>query len=403
MSPKVSIVSVQGLWKVYGPGCDQILDSPQASLPKKELFQKTGCVVAVRDVSFDVYAGETFVVMGLSGCGKSTLIRCLSRLIEPSRAKITIDGEEVTSLSEAELRRLRRRKISMVFQHFGLFPHRCVLDNVAYGLEIQGVPKPDRIRRAEEVLQLVGLEEWKRSFPSELSGGMQQRVGLARALAVGPEILLFDEPFSALDPLIRRNMQDELIELQRVMKKTIIFITHDFVEALKLGDRIAIMKDGEFVQVGTAREVVTSPADQHVSDFTRDAPRHKVLLARDLMTEPALTVKLEGPITVDHVLTAMKGQVGSIACVVDHAGRYLGLVRAPDLSLLPAERLVDDREEWLSNAPAASPDTPLEQLAHLLIQSDLPIPIVDPTGLLLGLVDRKAVLSAFVEDHVRAE
>jgi glycine betaine/proline transport system ATP-binding protein len=288
-------VSCRGVWKVYGPNAAKVIGSPDANLPRAELLEKTGCVAAVRDVSFDVAPGEVFVVMGLSGSGKSTLVRMINRLHDPTAGQILIDGEDVVQLSPERLREVRRRKISMVFQHFGLFPHRRIVDNVAFGLEIQGLEKDARTRKAGEVLDTVGLAGWGDHYPDELSGGMQQRVGLARALATEPEIMLFDEPFSALDPLIRRDMQDEVVRLQREVQKTMIFITHDLMEALKLGDRIAIMKDGHFVQVGTPEEVVARPADDYVADFTRDVPRAHVLTARSIM-KPADGASGDGPV-----------------------------------------------------------------------------------------------------------
>lgn len=250
---------------------------------RSEILAATGCTVGVKDVSFDVHRGETFVVMGLSGSGKSTLIRCISRLTDVTSGTVTVDDEDVTAMDEAELRDLRRRKLSMVFQHFGLFPHRRVIDNAAYGLEVQGISKEERHQRALTVLDTVGLHGFEYHYPQQLSGGMQQRVGLARALAVQPEIMFFDEPFSALDPLIRRDMQDELIRLQRDAQRTVVFITHDFAEAIKLGDRIAIMKDGALDQIGTAAELITRPATSYVREFTKDIPKVKVLTAGDVM------------------------------------------------------------------------------------------------------------------------
>jgi glycine betaine/proline transport system ATP-binding protein len=276
-------VSCRNVWKIYGPNADKIVGTPTADLPRAELLEKTGCVAAVRDVSFDVAEGEVFVVMGLSGSGKSTLVRMLNRIHDPTAGEVLLDGDDIMKLDEDRLREVRRTKISMVFQHFGLLPHRRIVDNVAFGLEIRGVDKEARETKANEVLETVGLGGWGNSYPDELSGGMQQRVGLARALATDPEIMLFDEPFSALDPLIRRDMQDEVIRLQRDVRKTMIFITHDLAEALKLGDRIAIMKDGKFVQVGTPEEVVSHPADDYVADFTRDVPRAHVLTVRSIM------------------------------------------------------------------------------------------------------------------------
>jgi glycine betaine/proline transport system ATP-binding protein len=291
-------VSCRGVWKVYGPKPERIIGSADAGLPRGELLAKTGCVAAVRDVSFEVAPGEVFVVMGLSGSGKSTLVRMINRIHDPTAGQVLIDGQDIMGLDAERLREVRRRKISMVFQHFGLLPHRRIVDNVAFGLEVQGVDKHDRLNRAEEVLATVGLGGWGNSFPDELSGGMQQRVGLARALANDPEILLFDEPFSALDPLIRRDMQDQVLRLQRELRKTMIFITHDLAEALKLGDRIAIMKDGVFVQVGSPEEVVARPADDYVADFTRDVPRAHVLRARSIMRAANGDVPTGGP-TVD--------------------------------------------------------------------------------------------------------
>jgi glycine betaine/proline transport system ATP-binding protein len=276
-------VSCRNVWKVYGPKADSIVGTPDAELSRADLQAKTGCVVAVRDVSFDVAPGEVFVVMGLSGSGKSTLVRMLNRIHDPTAGQVLLDGEDIMELDDERLRDVRRTKISMVFQHFGLLPHRRIVDNVAFGLEIRGVEKEPREAKANEVLDTVGLGGWGNSYPDELSGGMQQRVGLARALATDPEIMLFDEPFSALDPLIRRDMQEEVIRLQRDVRKTMIFITHDLAEALKLGDRIAIMKDGTFVQVGTPEEVVAHPADDYVADFTRDVPRAHVLTVRAIM------------------------------------------------------------------------------------------------------------------------
>jgi len=336
-------VSCRGVWKVYGPDAAKIIGSADADLPRAELLEKTGCVAAVRDVSFDVGAGEVFVVMGLSGSGKSTLVRMINRLHDPTAGQIMIDGEDVLKLSAERLRELRRRKISMVFQHFGLFPHRRIVDNVAYGLEIRGLEKEERTRKAGEVLDTVGLAGWGDHFPDELSGGMQQRVGLARALATEPEIMLFDEPFSALDPLIRRDMQDEVVRLQRELQKTMIFITHDLMEALKLGDRIAIMKDGAFVQVGTPEEVVAHPANDYVADFTRDVPRAHVLTVRSIM------------------------------------------VPAPS-------------GNGLDYGGDVAPDAVVQELLSRFATSDQPLRVVDD-GAVLGFVDRSTVMAALVEER----
>jgi glycine betaine/proline transport system ATP-binding protein len=289
------LIHAQGVWKVFGPKADRIVGSPEADLSRAELRAKTGCVAAVRDVSFDVWPGEVFVVMGLSGSGKSTLVRTLIRLIEPTAGSISIGEHDVTNASAAELRALRRHTVSMVFQHFGLLAHRRVIDNVAFGLEIQGMAKAERHARARDVLRLVGLEDVESSFPDQLSGGMQQRVGVARAFAVNPQLMLYDEPFSALDPLIRRDMQDEVCRLQMEIGTTMVFITHDLPEALRLGDRIAIMRDGAIVQLGTPEELVGSPADEYVENFTRDIPRSHVLTLRWIMRSPEPGESVDGP------------------------------------------------------------------------------------------------------------
>jgi glycine betaine/proline transport system ATP-binding protein len=346
-------ISCRNVWKVFGPHPQAVAarlatanlagdsaDSTATRLSHEELLT-AGSVAAVRGVSFDVYPGETFVVMGLSGSGKSTLLRCLPRLIEPTQGQIWIDGVEVTRADRGHLRELRRHKMSMVFQHFGLFPHRRVIDNVAYGLEVQGVRRAERLARACEVLALVGLQGWEHHYPNQLSGGMQQRVGLARALAVDPEILLFDEPFSALDPVIRREMQDELLRLELQMAKTLLFITHDFAEAIKLGSRIAIMKEGAFVQVGTPEEIVLHPADAYVAEFTRDVPKAKVLTARTIMR----------PLNGQSAVGAM------------------------------------------GNRSIAS-STKLDEMIPILAATDQLLPVVDEQDRLVGCVDRQAIMWA---------
>ncbi len=290
------LLNVEGLWKVFGAKSDRIIGTPDADLSRPELMAKTGCVVAVKDVSFKVAPGEVFVVMGLSGSGKSTLVRCLTRLIEPTAGQVTVAEQDITTASEGQLRELRRKHVAMVFQHFGLLPHRRVIDNVAYGLEIRGDGKAQRRERAQEMVDLVGLSGNENSYPDQLSGGMQQRVGLARALAVDPSLLLFDEPFSALDPLIRRDMQNEVIRLHHEVGKTMVFITHDLQEALKLGDRILIMRDGAVVQVGRPDEVVGAPADDYIRDFVSDVPRSHVLTLRWVMRDPRPDESTEGPV-----------------------------------------------------------------------------------------------------------
>jgi len=290
------VISVRNLWKVFGPNAQDVPNTPElAALSPRELMEQKSCVAAVRDLSFDVAPGEVFVVMGLSGSGKSTLVRCLTRLIEPTAGQVLVQGEDILGASEKSLRELRRHKISMVFQHFGLLPHRRVIDNVSYGLEIRGEGKAERVKRAREVIDLVGLSGNEHSYPDQLSGGMQQRVGLARALAGNPDVLLFDEPFSALDPLIRRDMQDEIIRLHHEVGKTMVFITHDLSEALKLGDRILIMRDGEVVQVGTGPELIGAPANDYVRDFVKEIPFSGVLTLRWIMRPARPDEVLDGP------------------------------------------------------------------------------------------------------------
>ncbi len=295
-------LSVRDLWKIFGPRADHIIGTPDADLGRAELKAKTGCVVGVKDVAFDVAPGEVFVVMGLSGSGKSTLVRLLTRLIEPTQGTVVMNGENITAASESQLRDLRRKHVSMVFQHFGLLPHRRVVDNVGYGLEIRGVNKRERRARAFQMVELVGLAGYENSYPDQLSGGMQQRVGLARALANEPELLMFDEPFSALDPLIRRDMQNEVIRLHHELGKTMVFITHDLAEALKLGDRILIMRDGEIVQVGRPDQVVGAPADDYVKEFVSDVPKSHVLTLRWVMRPVDDTVPADAPVLQQDVV-----------------------------------------------------------------------------------------------------
>ncbi|GAA2435198.1 glycine betaine/L-proline ABC transporter ATP-binding protein [Streptomyces glaucus] len=324
------VFSVQGLWKVFGPKAGRVPGDPElTALGPAELRARTGCTAAVRDVSFDVRKGEVFVVMGLSGSGKSTLVRCLTRLVEPTAGTIAIDGEDVRAMDKTRLRELRRHRAAMVFQHFGLLPHRTVLDNVAYGLEIQGMGRAERRARAAEMVAKVGLAGMEQRRPGQLSGGQRQRVGLARALAVDPEVLLFDEPFSALDPLIRRDMQEEVVRLHREEGRTMVFITHDLGEALKLGDRIALMRDGRVVQLGTPEEIVGSPADDYVRAFVRDVPREQVMTVRTAMRRAFPDETGSGPAvrpdaTVSEAIEAV-ARAGAPARVVD-GERCLGVV-----------------------------------------------------------------------------
>ncbi len=332
-------IGVRGLWKVFGPKADGVVGSPLAELSRDDLLAETGCTAAVRDVSFDVAEGEVFVVMGLSGSGKSTLVRCLTRLIEPTAGEVLIEGRDVLRASPAELRELRRTTFSMVFQHFGLLPHRRVVDNIAYPLEIQGIGRDERHARAAEVIDLVGLSGYGDAYPEQLSGGMQQRVGLARALAVNPDVMFLDEPFSALDPLIRRDMQAEVMRLHRELGKTMVFITHDLAEAMKLGDRIAIMRDGAVVQMGTGVELVLNPVDAYVEDFLRDIPKSHVLSLRDIARplrpgEPADGPALPGTTVIKDATSAIIAARGPVRVMADDG--EVGVVGSDDVLALIA-------------------------------------------------------------------
>ena len=283
MEPKISCRHV---WKIFGPHPERFFRA-HGGAPDEDAFAGSGYIPAVRDATLDVFPGEILVIMGLSGSGKSTLVRCLSRLIEPTGGEILFDGRDLLKATPKEMIELRRHKMGMVFQHFALLPHRTVLHNVAFPLEVQGVAKADRLRRAMEVIELVGLKGRERYYPRELSGGQQQRVGIARSLAVEPDVWFLDEPFSALDPLIRREMQDEFLRLQNLLHKTIVFITHDFDEAIRLADRIVIMNEGVIVQIGAAAELVTHPANDYVAEFTREVPRDRLLTVADVMSAGA--------------------------------------------------------------------------------------------------------------------
>lgn len=333
------MISVRNVWKVFGPNAEKLIGTPDADLTRTELRNKTGNTIAVRDVSFEVAKGEVFVVMGLSGSGKSTLVRCMTRLIEPTRGELIYDGEDILKVDANRLRELRRTKFSMVFQHFGLLPHRKVVDNIAYSLEINGVSKADRHKRAHEVIELVGLQGYAEAYPEQLSGGMQQRVGLARALAVDPQIMFLDEPFSALDPLIRRDMQNEVIRLHHELGKTMVFITHDLQEAAKVGDRIAIMRDGALIQVGTPEELVANPKDEYVANFVRDIAKSHVLTLKYLARprrddEFESSLELPANMIIREATTKILESHHPVHVVEN--GKSLGVVAAEDVLALIA-------------------------------------------------------------------
>ncbi len=341
-SNNASAISVRSLWKVFGENPERVFTPEHAGKEKSEILEELGCVIALQDVSFEVAPGEIFVVMGLSGSGKSTLVRCLIRLIEPTQGQIFMDGEDILDYDDPLLTQLRRNKIAMVFQKYGLLPHRRVIDNVTWGLEVQGVDKAGRLERAQETLEMVGLKGWETSYPRMLSGGMQQRVGLARALTVDPEILLLDEPFSGLDPLIRRHMQEELMKLQEQLRKTMVFITHDLNEALKLGDRIAIMRDGAIVQLDTPEEIVLNPRGDYVTEFIRDVRRESVLKAKSVMKEPrAEGLDFDGPrcgedTFLEELIPVLMQHQQPIQ-VLNDAGELVGEVHRSDVMLTMAQ------------------------------------------------------------------
>ncbi len=389
-------VEVSGLWKVFGARADEVMQSEMRTAGKQEIMQETNCVIAVRDVSFQVRRGEIFVIMGLSGSGKSTLIRCVLRLIEPTLGKVLINGEDICTYEEEQLMQFRRHKTGMIFQYFGLFPHRTVLENVAYGLKVQGMGKEERYAKAGEVIEMVGLEGWENYYPGALSGGMQQRVGIARALAIEPDILLMDEPFSGLDPLIRRQMQDQFIELQEKVQKTILFVTHDLDEALKLGTHIAIMRDGEIIQTGTPEEVIVSPGDDYVQRFVQDASAAKVVTASFIMEQPnVLIYEWQGPKAAMHRLRTSKL---SSAFLVARGDRYLGLVTEERLIELFRNKGTSLKDAMQPHVPPCTPDMVIEDLMPLAVSTEFPIPVVDDNGRLLGEIHISTIMLAMIKE-----
>ncbi|UCE98436.1 MAG: glycine betaine/L-proline ABC transporter ATP-binding protein [Dehalococcoidia bacterium] len=388
-------MDVSGLWKIFGSNAEQVLNSELHTATRDEILEQTGCVVAVRDVSFNVRQGELFVIMGLSGSGKSTLIRCILRLIEPTAGKIDINGKDVCGFDEKQLMVFRRNTVSMIFQHFGLFPHRSVIDNVAYGLKVKGIGKQERYTKAQEAIEKVGLKGWEEYYPDALSGGMQQRVGIARALANDPEILLMDEPFSGLDPLIRRQMQDELIDLQAELQKTILFVTHDLDEALKLGSYIAIMKDGEIIQTGVPEEVVTSPDGDYVREFVQDASPAKVITAGSIMTEPDVIIyDWQGPKAAHHLLKTSKS---NHAFLLTKGRKYLGLITEKRLMELIKKKGQSIKEALEPDIATCTDGTLVEDLFCMAVATEYPIPVIDENEKLVGEIDNETLLGSMVQ------
>lgn len=385
-------IEVKNLTKIFGTQPLQGLKRLDDGEQKDEILKKTGMTVGVNKASFTIKTGEVFVIMGLSGSGKSTLIRLVNRLIEPTSGEILIDGENLTKMNTATLMETRRKKLGMVFQNFGLLPHRSILSNVAYGLEIQGIKKEEREARALKTIEDVGLKGYENSAPDELSGGMQQRVGIARALTNDPDILLMDEAFSALDPIIRKEMQNELMSLQSKLGKTILFITHDLDEALKLGDRIAIMKDGQIVQIGTAEDILENPANEYVADFVKDVDRSKILEASHVMKRPEVVMThKDGP---RMAVRKMKEVGASSIFVVDKDNSFKGLLTIDDAIKAHKEE-IPLNEMLIKEVIQVSPSTPLNELIEIAVDSRYPITVVED-GKLLGIISRVSILSGLV-------
>ena len=400
MAEKQPQIEIRNLWKVFGNKPERALDPSLASESRSAIQEDLGLVVALRDVSFQVNRGEIFVVMGLSGSGKSTLVRCLIRLIEPTSGAVRYDGEDIFEFTSKELIQFRRQKVAMVFQHYGLLPHRRVLDNVAYGLEIRGMEKEARYSTAAAAIERVGLKGWEDYFPNEMSGGMQQRVGLARALAVDPEVLLMDEPFSGLDPLIRREMQDDLISLETELHKTIVFITHDFNEALKIGDHIAIMRDGEIVQQGSPEEIVTRPTDDYVAQFVKDVSKAKIIQAEAIMQEPSAVVReWQEP---EAALQAMRSSNTDRAFLAGGNGILKGILTEDQVADLVHQHVTGLEKIPTEPVMTASPSDSLEEIVPMAARTEHPIAVLDAQGRLVGEIHRGALLAGMVESGADA-
>lgn len=390
----MSKLVVKKLYKVFGHNQRKAMQLLQEGLGKEEIQKRTGATIGIHNANFEVREGETFVIMGLSGSGKSTVVRCINRLIEPTAGEIMINGQNLLDMNKKELITARRHWLGMVFQSFALLPNRTILANTEYGLEVKGVPAQQRRDKAMEALQLVGLSGYESSYPDQLSGGMKQRVGLARALANDVEILLMDEAFSALDPLIRSDMQDELLDLQKKMKKTIVFITHDLDEALKLGDRIMIMKDGQTAQIGTPEEILSKPADDYVRRFVQGVDRSRMLTAADIMTRPWTTMRVtQGPRMALKELR--KHGLDRVLVLSEQGRRLLGAVTVDGVN-----QLLQSGEQSLHHAVDADlvntvkPDCSIEKLIQQTASGATPLSVVDDSGKLLGVIVRSTVLSA---------
>jgi len=393
----MSKIQVENLSVIFGKKFKEAQDLLEQGKSKVEILNQTGCTLGVSNANIEIEQGEVFVVMGLSGSGKSTLLRCFNRLIEPTTGTVLVDGNDVLKINEHDLREFRRTKMTMVFQHFGLLPHRTVSSNVAFGLEIQGIDEDTRINKAYEVIKTVGLEGYEEKMTGQLSGGMQQRVGLARALATDPEILLMDEAFSALDPLIRTQMQEELLQLQEKVRKTILFITHDLDEALKLGDRIAIMKDGYIVQTGTPEEILTNPGDDYVRAFVENVARGGIVTAESVMFKnpAAVRIKHDGPRAA---LRKMSNAGVTSMPVVGENGKFLGFVKDNDMKEMEDKGMRNIEEYMYSKeeVTAVTADTPVAELLPLFLDTDLNLAVVDEDRKLTGVVVHSSVIAEMI-------
>ena len=386
-------IVVENLYKIFGPDPDHAFELLEQGLDRDAIFERTGNTVGVMDANFTIREGEVFVVMGLSGSGKSTLVRMLNRLFEPTRGAVKVDGQDVTRMSQKELIELRRRDMSMVFQSFALLPHRTVLENTCFGLEVAGTDRQRREARALEALETVGLKSHANSYPEELSGGMQQRVGLARALATDPSILLMDEAFSALDPLIRTEMQDELISLQREKARTVVFISHDLDEAMRIGDRIAIMQGGAVVQIGTPEEIVTNPANDYVRSFFYGVDVSQVFSAGDIARKDAVTVIERPGVDVNAALQQLRTGHGDVAVVIDRDRQLQGMLSVDSLlAAIESEGETRYADAFLQDVETAASDMPLNEVLSKVAGSRWPVPVVDGDGRYLGVISKTALL-----------
>ncbi|EJI1383749.1 MULTISPECIES: quaternary amine ABC transporter ATP-binding protein [Vibrio] len=390
------LIEISGLYKIFGTRPNSVIERVKLGHSKEQVLAETGHTVGLKDINLQIQKGEIFVIMGLSGSGKSTMIRHFNRLIDPTMGQILVEGVDVMQLSNKELEQFRRHKMSMVFQRFGLLPHRTVIDNIAYGLEVQGMSKEARLEKANEWLETVGLTGYEHQYPAQLSGGQQQRVGLARALATDAEILLMDEAFSALDPLIRSEMQDQLVELQQKLHKTIIFITHDLDEALRLGDRIAILKDGELVQQGSPDEILLHPADEYVEAFVKDVNRARALTVETLMQPPSYCVRAE---TIEDALSEMKRVKRDYAYHETNAG-YQGVITQQGLlNAAKLTHLSDWRDDIYEEVPIISPHLAIEQVLTEVMSCEHSLPVIDEHGHLKGELNRQVIAELFSDQR----